>query len=150
MTDAEQLVHLRALFLNAPDSFAARMLAIALGTTLFLVVMWLVRRRTLRAEYTPIWAGVAIGLIAVGLDLALLRHLAQAIGAWTISSTVFFLGELFLLAICLEYAVRLSQAGSEIRALAQEVALLRQEIESLAGDAGAGGIRPPRHDHQPT
>lgn len=139
MSDAEQLAHLRALFLNAPDSGMARIMAVLLGATLLLIVMWLVRRRTLRAEYTPIWAGVAVGLIVIGLDITLLRKLAQAIGAWTISSTVFFLGEIFLLAICLEYAARLSRAGTRIRTLAQEVAVLREQVEELS--EGAVGER---------
>ena len=110
MSDAERLAELRELFLEAPEPATVRFLALVLSFGLVCIVMWLVRRRTLRAEYTPIWI----------------------LGAWTISSTVFFLGELFLLAICLNYAVRLSQAGTQIRRLAQELALLRQRVEELS------------------
>jgi hypothetical protein len=139
MSDAERLAEMRELFLQAPESAAARVLALVLGLSLVCIVMWLVRRRTLRAEYTPIWMGVAFGLFLVGLNLDLLRGIARILGAWTISSTVFFLGEFFLLVICLNYAVRLSQAGSQIRRLAQELALLRQRVEELseAGRADA-------------
>ena len=35
-------------------------------------------------------------------------------------------------AVCLNYAVRLSQAGTQIRRLAQELALLRQRVEELS------------------
>jgi hypothetical protein len=139
MSDTERLVELRELFLGAPESAAARLLALVLSFSLVCIVMWLVRRRTLRAEYTPIWMGVAFGLFLVGLNLDVLRGIARIIGAWTISSTVFFLGEFFLLAICLNYAVRLSQAGTQIRRLAQDLALLRQRVEELseAGRADA-------------
>ena len=139
MSDTERLAELRELFLGAPESTEARLLALVLSLTLVCVVMWLVRRRTLRAEYTPIWMGVAFGLFLVGLNLDILRGVARVLGAWTISSTVFFLGEFFLLAICLNYAVRLSQAGTQIRRLAQELALLRQRVEELseAGRADA-------------
>jgi hypothetical protein len=44
---------------------------------------------------------------------------------------VFFLGEVFLVAICLNYAVRLSQSGVQIKNLAQEIALLRAQVEKL-------------------
>jgi hypothetical protein len=44
---------------------------------------------------------------------------------------VFFLGEVFLVAICLNYAVRLSKAGLQIKNLAQELALVRARIERL-------------------
>jgi hypothetical protein len=136
MSDAERLAELRELFLAAPDSGAARMLALVLGFGLVCIVLWLVRRRTLRAEYTPIWMGVAFALFVVGLNLDLLRGIARILGAWTISSTVFFLGELFLLAICLNYAVRLSQAGTQIRRLAQELALLRHRVDELSATRG--------------
>jgi hypothetical protein len=132
MSDAERLAELQELFLEAPESAAARILALVMGLGLVCIVMWLVRKRTLRAEYTPIWMGVAFGLFLIGLNLDLLRGVARLIGAWTISSTVFFLGEFFLLAICLNYAVRLSQAGTQIRRLGQELALLRQRVEELS------------------
>jgi len=45
---------------------------------------------------------------------------------------VFFLGELFLVAICLNYAVRLSRANLLIKNLAQEIALLRADVDRLA------------------
>jgi len=72
------------------------------------------------------------GLVFVSLRLDLLRELTRAIGAWTPSSTVFFLGELFLVAICLNYAVRLSRAGTQIKNLAQELAILRARVDAVA------------------
>jgi hypothetical protein len=141
MSDAERLDQMRELFLSAPESAAVRVLALVFGIGLAGVVLWLVRRRTLRAEYTPIWMGVAAAILAVGINLDVLRGLARVLGAWTISSTLFFLGEFFLIAICLNYAVRLSQAGAQIRELAQEVTLLRRRIDDLADLSEAGDIR---------
>jgi hypothetical protein len=131
MTDEQRLAELRELFLNAPESGAVRLVAIATSVALAALVLLLVRRRTLRAEYTPIWMGVAFGLLVIALNLDLLRILTRLLGAWTMSSTIFFLGQFFLLAICLNYAVRLSQSGTQIRLLAQELALLRRQIEDL-------------------
>jgi hypothetical protein len=96
--------------------------------------MFLVRRRSLREEYTPIWIGVSIGLILLSLWPPLLNGITRAIGAWTPSSTVFFLGELFLVAICLNFGVRLSRANLEIKNLAQEVALLRAALRRLESE----------------
>ena len=132
MSDAERLDQMRELFLSSPESAAVRVLALVFSISLASVVLWLVRRRTLRAEYTPIWMGVAVATLAIGINLDVLRGLARVLGAWTISSTLFFLGEFFLIAICLNYAVRLSQAGTAIRELAQEVTLLRRRVDDLA------------------
>jgi hypothetical protein len=141
MSDAERLDQMRELFLSAPESAAVRMLALVFSFGLAIVVLWLVRRRTLRAEYTPIWMGVAVATLAIGVHLDVLRSLARVLGAWTISSTLFFLGEFFLIAICLNYAVRLSQAGTQIRELAQEVTLLRRRVDDLTESSGPGEAR---------
>jgi hypothetical protein len=116
-------------------------MAVALSAALVVVVLWLVRGRKLRAEYTPIWMAVALGIFGVSLDLDLLRVLTRALGAWTTSSTLFFLGQMFLLVICLNYAVRLSRTGVQIKNLAQEVALLRARLDAL-GDRPRPGAGP--------
>ena len=131
MNEQERLADLRSLMLAAPDSASVQLVALLFAGTLIGVVLWLVRRRTLRAEYTPIWMGVSLAILIASLDLDMLRLVAQEIGAWSISSTLFFLGELFLLGICLNYAVRISQAGAKITELAQEVALLRRRLDEV-------------------
>ena len=136
MNDTATLAHLRELFLDNPDLEHTRWLALSISLALVAAVLYLVRRRRLREEYTPIWLLVSAALVFLSFRLDLLRELTRAIGAWTPSSTLFFLGELFLVAICLNYAVRLSRASLLIKNLAQEVALLRAEVAKLAARAG--------------
>jgi hypothetical protein len=82
--------------------------------------------------------GVAVALVVVSLRLDWLSWLTRVLGAWTTSSVLFFLGEVFLVVICLNYAVRLSRAGVQIKNLAQEVALLRARLDRVeSGSAGA-------------
>jgi hypothetical protein len=140
MSPDERLAELRTLFLEAPESGATRLLAVVLSLVLVSVVLWLVRRRTLREEYTPIWMGVAFGIAALSLFPALLIALTRAVGAWTPSSALFFFGELFLLAICLNYAVRLSGLTLQIKNLAQELAVLRAELEAGRERQNAGHV----------
>ena len=135
MNEQERLAELRSLMQAAPDSASVQLVALLFAGALMGVVLWLVRRRTLRAEYTPIWMGVSLAILIASLDLDMLGLVAQAIGAWSISSTLFFLGELFLLGICLNYAVRISQAGAKITELAQEVALLRRRLDEVDGSS---------------
>ena len=129
MTTNSELTRLRELFLTAPESGATRFVAILFSLSLVVAILWLVRRRKLREEYTPIWILVAVILAIVSLRFDILRGLTRLIGAWTPSSTIFFLGELFLVMICLNYAVRLSRVTVQIKNLAQEVALLRSKID---------------------
>ena len=134
MNDEARLAELRELFLSAPESGATRALAIFLSLLLVSVVLLLVKRRTLREEYTPIWLGVAGTIAVLSLFHPLLVSLTRAIGAWTVSSALFFFGQLFLLAICLNYAVRLSRLSVQVKNLSQEVAVLRGEQELARGD----------------
>ena len=129
MTPELRMAELRELFLNAPAPAAPRLLAVVLSLALVAIVLWLVKRRTLREEYTPIWILVAFTIALVSLVSPLLQGLTRAIGAWTQSSALFFFGQLFLVAICLNYAVRLSRLTVQIKNLGQELALLRAEVE---------------------
>lgn len=131
------LDELREVFLSAEESQAARIAAVVVSAVLAAIVLHLVRRRALREEYTPIWLAVAGGLLLVSLRFDLLKALTRALGAWTPSSTIFFLGEVFLLAICLNFAVRLSRASVQLKNLGQEVALLRARLDAQPGEAGA-------------
>ena len=135
MNETATLTRLRELFLDNPDLEHTRWLALSISLALVAAVLWLVRRRRLREEYTPIWVAVSGALVFLSLRLDVLRALTRAIGAWTPSSTVFFLGEVFLVTICLNYAVRLSRAGLLIKNLAQEIAILRAQVDKLEARA---------------
>ena len=134
MNQTNDIDQLRELFLSAPESDATRLLAIVGSLALTAVVLWLVRRRALREEHTPIWIAIAAGLCGVSLIPGLLTAITRAIGAWTPSSTLFFLGEACLVVLCLNFAVRLSRAGVQIKLLAQELVLVRARLDEL----GAG------------
>ena len=127
----ERLLELRELMISAPNPAATRGLALVIGIGVLVTVLWLVRARRLQEEYTPIWLALAVATCAIGINLQLLRGIADWIGAWTLSSTIFFLGQIALGAICLHYAIKLSRAGLEIKTLAQEIALLRNQVERL-------------------
>ena len=125
-----RLEELRAIFLSAPESNTTRVMAAVLSLALFAVVLRLVRRRVLREEYTPIWLLVAFGIALLSLVNPLLTWLTRSLGAWTPGSTIFFLGQIFLVAICLNYAVRLSGLVLQVKNLGQEVAMLRALLEA--------------------
>ncbi len=92
MIEIGSLQDLRELFLSAPESQATRVLAILASLGLAATVLWLVRRRSLREEYTPIWMAVAAGLMLVSFNLDIMRAMARALGAWSAASTIFFMG----------------------------------------------------------
>ena len=129
------LDQLRALFLNAPESETTRLLAMIGSVTLIAIVLWLVRRRALREEHTPIWVGISTALAIVSIVPGMLKMITQWIGAWTPSSTLFFLGEVCLVLLCLSFAIRLSKTSVQLKSLCQEVAILRTSLAEIEGKA---------------
>jgi len=133
MNDSMTAEQLREIFLATQESNATRIFAIFISLILVMVVLWLVRRRSLQEEYTPIWMAVAFMLVLVTVRMDILHSITRLIGAWTTSSTIFFLGEFFLVAICLNYAVRLSRTSIRLKNLAQEMAVLKAQVDKLEG-----------------
>ncbi|MEW6273341.1 MAG: DUF2304 domain-containing protein [Thermodesulfobacteriota bacterium] len=125
---------LRRLAIEQPEPASTRILALLLCSAFLVAVLVLVRRGRLREEYTPIWTVVALGTMVLSVWFDAVRMLTRAVGAWTPSSTLFFFGLVFLLTVSLNYAVRLSGLSLQVKLLAQEVALLRQQLGAAGGD----------------
>jgi hypothetical protein len=142
--DIRDVEALRRLLMEQPEAGATRILALSVSAAFFLAVLNLVRRGRLREEYTPIWIVVAVGIMTLSVWFDIVRAITRAVGAWTASSTLFFFGEIFLLVLCLNYAVRLSSLAAHVKLLAQEVAILRAELaaSALAGSSSGAGARP--------
>ena len=121
---------LRQIFLQEEVATSTRVVALVGATLLFAAVLEAVRRRRLLEELTPIWMGCALAILVLALSFDLLVWITGLLGAWTPSSTVFFLGLAFLMAISLSYAIRLSTLSTRVKVLSQELAILRTEFES--------------------
>jgi hypothetical protein len=119
---------LRRLAIEEPEAGITRLIALLVSIAFLVAVLNLVRRGKLKEEYTPIWILVAVGLMATSIWFDLVRVITRAVGAWTPSSTLFFFGEMFLLVLCLNYAVRLSSLSGQVKVLAQEVSMLRAAL----------------------
>ena len=129
---------LRDIFLQEQVATSTRVVALVAAVALFAAVLEAVRRRKLLEEFTPIWMSCALAILVLAFSFDLLVAITDLIGAWTPSSTVFFLGLAFLMAISLGYAVRLSTLSNRVKVLAQELAILRAEL-SARGDAHPPG-----------
>jgi hypothetical protein len=103
-------------------------LAIAVG--LLLTILNLARRRRLRVEYSWVWIVSGVTIIVLILEYDLLIWLTTLVGAVIPTSTLFFLCILYLAVLSLNYSVRLSSLSWEVKELAQELALLKQERET--------------------
>jgi hypothetical protein len=102
---------------------------LALALLLLAVILELVRRRTLRIEYSWLWIAACLTTIVLILRYELLVELTGLVGAVVPTSTLFFLCILYLALLCLHYSIRISHLTHRVKDLAQEVALLRSHLE---------------------
>jgi hypothetical protein len=94
------------------------------------VILELLRRRRLREKYAILWLLVGLIVLPLGFFPRLLDGIASTIGVASGVSLVLFLGFLFLLLVCVHLSWELSQLEEETRTLAEEMALLRTDLET--------------------
>lgn len=108
-----------------------RIVAIAMALGTVLVVFELVRRRKLREEYSWVWVATAATVCVLALNQSLLITLSAWIGAANSVSTLFFSAIVFLLAMVLQFSVRLSRLTHRQRTMGQRLALLEEEVQRI-------------------
>ena len=110
---------------------------LALALLLLAVILELVRRRTLRIEYSWLWIASCLTTIVLILRYDLLVELTRFVGAVVPTSTLFFLCILYLALLCLHYSIRISHLTHRVKDLAQEVALLRAQGDAALSPSAA-------------
>ncbi len=97
------------------------------GSVLF-VVIELIRRGRLKEKYSLLWLFAGGVLLVFSSSRYLLEYVARLLGVFYPPSLLFLLAFLFLLLITLHFSVVVSGLSEKNKQLAQEVALLRQEL----------------------
>jgi hypothetical protein len=107
----------------------------ALVTSLlaFLFVLELVRRRRLREEYSWLWLLTAGVMVLLVVWYRLLIVITHVVGAVTPINTLLLCAVLFLFAIAVHYSVIISRLTTQVKNLAQELALLSSQVEERRG-----------------
>lgn len=108
-----------------------RYVALTVAATIVVIVCELVRRRKLREEYSWVWVATAVVVAALALEGDVLTYLSAFVGSSSPVWTLFFGTMLFVLALTLQFWVRLSRLTHRHRTLGQRLALLEAELQPL-------------------
>jgi hypothetical protein len=122
-------------------NIAAFLLALAIVG----LVAEMLRRKKLREKYAIWWLVVGIATLLLAAFPQLLVYIAQVVGVQLPSNLLFILSILMLLGVCLHLSWEISVVEEETRALAEEVAILRIQVERINGVVGSrdnGGQEP--------
>jgi len=115
-----------------------KLVSLALGSCIFGFVIWLVRERRLREKYALLWLFTSLFIILLTMSRRVLEVAALSIGIYYPPSLLFLVGVLFLLMVAIGHSVSLSRLSESNHNLAQEVALLRKQVEDLRESKGKG------------
>lgn len=103
-----------------------------LGSAVVLVALFeMLRRHRLREKYALLWFFVAVGVLTLAIFPGLLTGMSDLVGVELPVNLLFFLASLFLLLLTLQHSYELGRLEEKTRVLAEEVALLRLDLERL-------------------
>ncbi|MDP8224442.1 MAG: DUF2304 domain-containing protein [Candidatus Lernaella stagnicola] len=111
-----------------------RVFAAVVAIVFFLFVLDAIRRRRLEIQYAVLWLLIAVGIGVLAVWYDALVWLTGLIGAVLPTTTLFLFGILVLVAINIQFSMRISQLQTRLRLLSQEHALLEQRLEKHASE----------------
>ena len=101
------------------------------AAAVLLLVFELLRRRHLRGKYAVLWLGLSLLMMVFALIPGLLDWTAAQVGVQIPANLLFFVGILVLLAVIMQLSYEAGRLEEETRTLAEELGLLRYEVERL-------------------
>lgn len=101
--------------------------------TCFIVVLCLaqVRNQKMREKYAALWIFVSIIIVILVSFPHLLFWVADFVGIEVPVNLLFLLAITMLIGICLHLTLTVSKLGEETRVLAEEAAILREQLQHL-------------------
>lgn len=113
-----------------------KILSIVASGAVFLLVIELIRRGRLKERYSLLWLFASGVLLVLSSSRTLLELTSRLLGIYYAPSLLFLLAFLFLLLITLHFTVVISGLSEKNKRLAQELALLRQEMQERINAQG--------------
>jgi hypothetical protein len=104
-------------------------LGAAVLTALFVVE--LLRRGILREKFAALWLIVSVGVLVMAAFPRVVQWMADAVGVQVPANLLFFLTAVLLLLVSVQLSYEVSRLEARTRRLAEEVALLREEVRQL-------------------
>lgn len=101
-----------------------------LGSLVTLVLLFeMMRRQRLREKYAVFWAVVAVLTLLVAAFPGVLAWASALVGVAVPANLLFFVASMLLLVVSVQHSSELGKLEDRTRTLAEEVALLRLQIQ---------------------
>jgi uncharacterized membrane protein YciS (DUF1049 family) len=107
-------------------TFRQMLASFVIGIALLALIIRLVQRGRLDIAYCWLWIGIGIGIMLVVTQYDWVIRLSHLIGAVMPTTTVFLVGFVVILLLCLQFSLVISSHRRQIKRLTQQLALLQQ------------------------
>ncbi|MDR0848361.1 MAG: DUF2304 domain-containing protein [Propionibacteriaceae bacterium] len=111
----------------------ATILFLFLALVIVVGVLLLLRSRKISEKYAILWLVVGLAAIVLAAYPALLGYIATAVGIQVASNLLFALAILLLVGVAMHLSLEVSRLEDRVRRLAEEAAILREQVESDEG-----------------
>ena len=109
-------------------------IAIVVSISLFLYILFLIRKKKIKEEYSLLWLSSSIVFIVFSIWRNGLEYFAKLVGIAYPPAALFLILLLAIFLILIEFSVNISRLSENNKILAQEVALLRHDLEKLKAE----------------
>ena len=113
-----------------------QVIAVVVSISLFLFILYLVRKKKIKEEYSLLWLSSSIVFIFFSIWREGLEYFAGLIGIAYPPAALFLILLLAVFLILIEFSINISKLTEQNKILSQELGLLRHELES--GRTGKG------------
>ena len=108
-----------------------QIVAIAVSLLLFLFIMYLIRSQRLKEEYSLLWIFFSLIFILFSFWRSALDYISEFLGVAYPPAALFMILLMAVFLILIEFSIIISKLADKNKSLAQEIGLLRFEIEKL-------------------
>jgi len=110
---------------------------VALALLVLVIIVSMLLRRQLREKYATLWIVIGLTILVLAVFPGLLIGLSHALGVAVPANLLFALALVLLTGVALHLSWELSRAEDEVRRVAEDVAILRADLELLQRRADA-------------
>ena len=104
--------------------------SIIISALLLILVIRLVQKQRLDIAYCWLWLAIGLGSLIVVIKYEWLAGLSALIGSLTNTTTLFLLGFIVVLLMCLQFSLVISAHRRQIKKLCQQMAVMSAKIDN--------------------
>ena len=108
-----------------------QIVAIAVSLLLFLFIMYLIRSQRLKEEYSLLWIFFSLVFILLSFWRNGLDYVSEFLGVAYPPAALFMILLMAIFLILIEFSIIISKLADKNKSLAQEIGLLKLEMEKL-------------------